>query len=149
MKKPNKLTPLEDQEQIALMQWASYEKMSKYGLGLVGGTIADHLVHIPNEAKRNKGGYIKQIKMGLKPGMPDLWLKVPRYPYASLFIELKRKSKKPTEAQYKMLNELRVSVPFGLGRITHAAMWTDNIDIARQVIIMYLNGDFKNEDWKI
>ena len=73
----------EDDEQRMLIDWA----------GLMSGRYRELrlLYHIPNEGKRSRatGGRLKG--MGLKKGVPDLCLPVPRGGYHGLYVEMKRK----------------------------------------------------------
>ena len=73
----------EDDEQRMLIDWA----------GLMSGRYPELrlLYHIPNEGKRSRatGGRLKG--MGLKKGVPDLCLPVPRGGYHGLYVEMKRK----------------------------------------------------------
>ena len=69
---------------------------------------------IPNGAafaRRGNGGFsLQAMKMkeeGLRPGMPDLALPVPRPPYASLFIEMKVQEGRVRKGQVEMHGLLR------------------------------------------
>lgn len=75
--------PTEDQEQIALMQWASFHPICK-----------DYLIHIPNGGSRNLLEAKKLKAMGVKSGVSDLFLAYPMNEYSGLWIELKRKGGK-------------------------------------------------------
>lgn len=72
----------EDQEQIALMRWAAYES-GKY-------PALKKLHHIANGGSRNPIEAAKLKRMGVKPGVPDLFLPEARGGYHGLYIELKR-----------------------------------------------------------
>ena len=66
------------------------------------------LYAIPNGGKRS----IKTARMlkatGVKAGVPDMCLPVPRYPYHGLYIELKRrKGGRVSEKQSEWLQDLR------------------------------------------
>ena len=75
--------PLEAEEQRALMQWARYNTAAHPELKL--------LYHVPNEGKRSYHAGRELKIQGMKPGVPDICLPVPRGQYAALYIELKRK----------------------------------------------------------
>jgi hypothetical protein len=59
--------------------------------------------HIANEGKRAR--HIAAM-MGLKAGVPDIFMAYPIGPYSGLFIELKIKPNKPSEAQLIMMGQL-------------------------------------------
>lgn len=61
----------------------------------------DLLFHIPNGGSRNKREAANLKRQGVKSGVPDLFLPVPRGGYHGLFIELKYGKNKPTDAQRK------------------------------------------------
>ena len=89
----------EDVMQMQVFQWAAYE-MGKYPqLAL--------MYHIPNEGKRSlPGGYKMKLK-GLKPGVPDICLPVPKTYYGALYIELKMPDGRHTAAQSEYMQALR------------------------------------------
>lgn len=82
--------PSEQVEQINLMRWAEYEKGAHPELKL--------LMHIPNGGARTKAEAGKFKAMGVKPGVPDLFLPVARGVYHGLWIELKRADGGKTQA---------------------------------------------------
>lgn len=63
------------------------------------------MFHVPNEggAKPIRGAILKG--QGVVPGIPDYFLAVPRNGYHGLFIELKRKTGKPSELQKEMIEQ--------------------------------------------
>lgn len=72
--------PTEEQEQRLLLSWAART-----------GRPELRLLHaIPNGGKRLKSEAARLQAMGVKPGVPDLCLPVPRGKYHGLYIELKR-----------------------------------------------------------
>lgn len=75
-------TPREAEEQIALFDWAR----------LASGTLQELklLYHIPNGGSRNRLEAIHLKQQGVRSGVPDLCLPVPRGGYGALYIELKR-----------------------------------------------------------
>lgn len=75
--------PLEEQEQEWLMDWVELNTPAHPELAL--------FYHIPNEGKRSYRTGRKLVAQGLKKGVPDNCLPVPRGRYAALYIELKRK----------------------------------------------------------
>lgn len=72
------LVPKEDNECMALMEWAHYHSICK-----------KYLIHIANEGKRTPQYGHKLKKMGLKKGVSDYFLAYPHNGYAGLWIELK------------------------------------------------------------
>lgn len=95
-------------EQAAVMQWAMTQEGQYPELRLLHA--------IPNGAKlpyaRNKKGVRysreagKLIDEGLKSGVPDLSLPVGRGGYFGLYIEMKVKPNKPTQAQEAFIQAL-------------------------------------------
>jgi hypothetical protein len=73
---------LESEKQTALFEWAALAK-GKY-------PELDLLYHVPNGGSRNKIEAGRLQAQGVKAGVPDLCLPVPRGEYHSLYIELKR-----------------------------------------------------------
>ena len=74
--------PTEAQEQITLMNWAALQSGKYPELKL--------LYHVPNGGSRNKAEAGRLRAEGVKAGVPDLCLPVPRGGYHGLYIELKR-----------------------------------------------------------
>lgn len=81
----------EDNEQITLFQWAEYQSGKFPELKM--------LYHIPNGGKRSKVEAGRFKAMGVKSGVPDIHLPVPRGLYHSLYIELKAPKGKVSENQ--------------------------------------------------
>ena len=79
-------TPTEDVEQINLFRWAEFQS-GKYA-------VLRMMYHTPNGGKRGKAEAGRFRAMGVKAGVPDIFLPYPlRYPdrqYCGLYIELKR-----------------------------------------------------------
>ena len=73
----------EEEEQIMLFTWAAY----------ACGSWPEmlRLFHIPNGGHRTAAEAGRFRAMGVKPGVPDVFLPVPRGGYNGLFIELKRR----------------------------------------------------------
>lgn len=116
---------LEDNEQIFLFQWATLQSCKYPELEL--------LFHIPNGGKRNAREAARFKRMGVKPGVPDLFLPVPRGEYHGLWIEMKSSKGKTSKNQKDMLEKLnkqgyKAVVCFG---------WEE----AAETIKRYLEGD--------
>lgn len=75
--------PTESVEQQCLIRWAAYQTGRYPELAL--------LFHVPNEGKRSRATGGRMIAEGLRTGVPDLVLPVPRGEYSGLFIEMKRR----------------------------------------------------------
>lgn len=52
---------------------------------------AQLIFHIPNEGRRHPATGQRLKQEGMKAGVPDYFLPVPKEPYSGLFIELKRR----------------------------------------------------------
>ena len=81
MKADNKI-PTEEIEQAALFEWAEWMKSEYPELAL--------MYHIPNGGSRHKAEAAKLKRQGVRPGVPDICLPVPRGRYHGLYIEMKR-----------------------------------------------------------
>jgi hypothetical protein len=116
--------PTEAQEQKALFEWAAYSTSRHPELAL--------LFHIPNEARRSYSLGREMKAQGLRSGVPDICLPVPRGGYGALYIELKRcKDGRLSDNQRGWLN--------GLNRAGNKAVVCRGWEEARQQIEMYLN----------
>jgi hypothetical protein len=74
--------PREDEEQIALFQWAALNEKRVPELRL--------MFHIANGGHRYLNMARKLKLMGVKPGVPDILLPVRRWGKAGLWLEMKR-----------------------------------------------------------
>jgi hypothetical protein len=94
----NEKKPLsESQEQINFMQWAKT-------CGMPGMKL---IFAIPNGGTRNTKEAYRMKREGVKSGVPDLLLPVPRFPYHGLFIEMKRtKNFKVSDEQKQWCSDL-------------------------------------------
>lgn len=90
------------------------------------------LFHIPNGGKRNAREAARFKRMGVKPGVPDLFLPVPRGRFHGLFIELKASKGKLSDYQKQWLQELESS--------GYAACVCFGFEEAQRDIIKYLEG---------
>ncbi|WP_261375743.1 VRR-NUC domain-containing protein [Yersinia frederiksenii] len=89
----------ETEEQAALIEWADKTVID-------GICIGDYLIHIPNEGKRGPKAARDAKRLGLRKGVPDLFLALPRGGYAGLWIEMKALNGKPTLDQNQWLNKM-------------------------------------------
>jgi hypothetical protein len=94
------ILPTEDQEQITLIDWSSFQP-----------SIRPYLIHIPNGGSRHPVEAKKLKRMGVKKGVSDLFFAKPMHGYAGLWIELKRNDKKikPTPEQTEWINLMNES----------------------------------------
>ena len=90
----------EAREQSALITWAN----QCAALGIYPELQWLHA--IPNGVKRNKIEAAHLKAQGVKSGVPDLFLPVPKGDYHGLYIEMKVDQNKPTENQIKWLSAL-------------------------------------------
>lgn len=82
--KPRKpsVCPTEDIEQAEVIRWAN-EHESRY-------PVLSLLFHVPNGGNRHKATAVKLKAQGVRKGVPDLCLPVPRNDFHGLWIEMKR-----------------------------------------------------------
>ena len=76
------IIPTEEQEHLALMEWAQTNKICR-----------KYLIHIPNGGSRHKAEAAKLKRMGVRAGVSDFFLPYPNDTYAGLWLELKRRKK--------------------------------------------------------
>lgn len=108
----------EAQEQEVIIQWADLNGLP--------------LFHIPNGGKRNVAEAAHLKRQGVRAGVPDLFLPIPKGAYHGLFIELKTGKNKATEKQIEWLKRLNNNGY--LSRICYGA------DAAIELIKLYLRG---------
>lgn len=77
-----KTIPTESAEQQLLFRWLNFQSGKFPELNLA--------FHIPNGGSRNKLEAANLKRQGVKSGVPDICLPVPRGRYHGLYIELKR-----------------------------------------------------------
>ena len=80
--KDTRLLPKEGEEQARLFSWAGMVSHRHPELRM--------MFHVPNGGARNKTEAARFKAEGVKAGVPDICLPVPRGTYHGLFIELKR-----------------------------------------------------------
>lgn len=115
--------PTEAEEQAALFAWAKWMESQYPDL--------KWMYHIPNGGSRNPAEAAHLKAQGVKPGVPDIHLPVPRGRYHSLYIELKRKEDwKLSDDQKGWLN--------GLAKFGHKCLVCFGAEDAKQEIVKYL-----------
>lgn len=116
----------EDMVQIQLMSWAKLQSGKYPELNL--------LFHIPNGGKRNAREAARFKQMGVKPGVPDLFLPVPVGRYHGLFVELKSEKGRLSDYQKQWQLELackgyKVCTCYGLEQAVNAIKnYLENIE---------------------
>lgn len=118
--------PDETAEQEAVFQWAAFNS-GKY-------PELEFMYHVANEGKRTARYGAELKRMGLKNGVPDICLPVPRGNYHGLYIEMKVGRNTPTDAQAKYLNFLTAQ--------GYCAVWCIGADNAINIIKAYLKGEY-------
>jgi hypothetical protein len=113
----------EHAEQCALFRWAWHNVNTYPDLAF--------MFAIPNGGHRHKTVAAKLKAEGVRAGVPDICLPVPRGDYKGLYLELKAGDNKPTLAQKQWLEYL--------GRVGYLATWCTGWEAARDVIVNYLN----------
>lgn len=121
-----RVIPTEHEEQCALFEWAAYQD---------GFWPELRLMHaIPNGGKRDKVTAARLKAEGVKPGVPDICLPVPRGDKHGLYIEMKRRKGGSVSAdQLKWLDNLMRQ-----GYECHVCRGCEE---ARSVILDYLKRD--------
>ena len=94
----NKVTMPEADEQIAVMRWAEFAS-GKY-------PCLEWLFHIPNGGTRHPAEAMQLKRMGVKSGVPDLFLPYPVGGYHGLWVEMKSAVGRPSETQKKWMEYL-------------------------------------------
>ncbi|MGN0488056.1 MAG: VRR-NUC domain-containing protein [Ruminococcus sp.] len=89
------------------------------------------MYHIPNGGSRNKLEAANLKRQGVKAGVPDICLPVPKGKYHGLYIEMKYGKNKPTEKQAWWLK--------ALSNQGYATKVCYSFDEATEVITYYLN----------
>lgn len=89
----------ESNEQIALFRWAAFQSGKYPELELMH--------HIPNGGRRDKATAKILRAEGVKAGVPDICLPVPRGSYHGMYIEMKYGKNKATANQEQWIHSLR------------------------------------------
>lgn len=114
----------EAEEQEALMNWAGMSR-GKY-------PQLFWLFHIPNGGSRNPAEAVHLKRMGVKAGVPDLFLPYPVSPWHGLWIEMKSERGRPSSLQKEWIEQLRA---FG-----YAAYVCVGFHSGHDCLIAYLEG---------
>lgn len=127
IKNSKDIVPSESQEQVALMQWwiwqyPEYDKL---------------LFHIPNGGLRNIAVAKKLKREGVKSGVADLFLCIPKKNSHGLFIEMK---KRDGGVQTKEQKEFEKRVK----SMGYSYMVCYGFEDAKRTICFYINGREKD-----
>lgn len=115
--------PTEHVEQVRLFAWATYAQGKYPALSL--------LYAIPNGGARHPVVAAKLKAEGVKRGVPDVCLPVPRGSYHGLYIELKRqRGTRPSGDQIMWIASL--------SHAGYRAIWCRGWETARDEILAYL-----------
>lgn len=123
--------PTESAEQQALFVWAAYNTGKHPEL--------EWMYHITNEGKRSAQFGAQLRREGLKRGVPDICLPVPRGGYGALYIELKRIRDGVMTGEQKRWKD-------GLNKCGNLAVRCNGWQEAAQVIEAYLSGRWMRND---
>lgn len=119
---PKPARSLERMEQVALFEW-----LDEHAIGLPELALA---FAVPNGGKRSIGAAGKLKMEGVKPGVPDIVLPVPRGGYGALYVEMKTAGGSITPSQADWHHQLtRVG-----NKVVIASTWEQ----ARDAILSYL-----------
>lgn len=114
----------ESDEQIKLLMWASRYAIEE-------GRLGQYIFAIPNEGKRGFKTAARLKAQGLRSGVPDLMLALPRHGAPGLFIEMKKEKGGTVSAnQLKWLERLS-----GAG---YATAVCHGCEKAKETILAYL-----------
>lgn len=117
--------PTEDQEQAAVIQWRDLMVQQFPDL--------EDLIHIPNGGLRSKSEAVRFKRLGVRPGVSDLFLPAPRGKYHGLWIEMKRqKGGKLSPDQKDWLDRMN--------RKGYLAVRADGAEEACEILYRYLTG---------
>jgi hypothetical protein len=124
------MTPTESQEQIAIFEWAAWAVNVAAEVSL--------LYAIPNGGLRTARTAGRLRKEGVKKGVPDLCLPIPRGSFHGLYIELKRTKGGETSPEQRAWLE-------ALAGQGYKAVICKGADKAIEEITNYLDGEINGE----
>lgn len=90
--------------------------------------LKKYVLHFPNESKRSPA-YGKLLKdMGMRKGVSDLLIAMPRMSYSGAWIELKTTHGKPTKEQIVFLEDMKkenyyTHITYGLDEALKIIQW--------------------------
>ena len=119
-----KLKRTESEEQIALFDWVAAESKRMPEL--------ESMYHIPNGGHRNKIVAARLRREGVRPGVPDICLPVPKNGYHGLYIEMKSAKGRLEKHQKEWIERL--------GKNGYLAVVCHGFEDAKDLILTYLQG---------
>ena len=112
----------EETEQMELIDWCNINTCKYPELELI--------YHIPNGGKRSKTEAVRLKRSGVKKGVPDLCLPVPRRKYHGLYIEMKYGNGRTSKEQKEWIKKLN--------KQGYYAVVCNGFEEAREVIEKYI-----------
>lgn len=123
-------TPTEHQEQARVIAWARAHEEEYPGLDVLHASVNG--AFFAGDARKRAMQAARLRAAGMLPGVPDLFLPVPRPPYHGLFIEMKRtKGGTVSEEQHRILSRLAA--------LGYCVVVCPGADIAIREIVAYLD----------
>lgn len=110
----------EAQEQEAFFRWASFYPELRY------------MYAVPNGGSRNKLEAVSLKRQGVKAGVPDICLPLPKGKYHGLYIEMKYGKNTASDMQKEYIDYLN--------SVGYRAVICYGFEAARRVITSYLKG---------
>lgn len=117
--------------QAAIIRWASTME-GKY-------PELEWLAHCPNGGRRNGFEAMNLKLQGVRPGILDLFLQVPRGGYHGFWMELKKPNSRevPTKEQERYMAFLDAQ--------GYWAGWSNDFEEVKSILVDYLEGRITNE----
>lgn len=91
----------EEIEQQHIIEWCEYNKFKYPGVNTI--------LHVPNGGKRTRIEGAKFKRLGVRAGIPDLFLPIQKQGYGGLFIELKVDKGKVSTKQKEWIENLNIN----------------------------------------
>lgn len=92
--------------------------------------LDNYIFHIANERKTSAYGGSILKRMGVKPGVSDIFVAIPRKPYHGMFLEVKAGKNKPTNLQENFIKNM--------GEQGYYAIWCLGAKASIEAIEAYL-----------